>query len=564
MYEEPSLPKQRSLEEKLASGELLPLIDWEKLKPRLFAALGIDAWPDRVLETFHEADPGGELDSHLRAERIHLFEAVNWQDFQMNTDNADERREWLASVKEPPEGELPDEEWILAAERQVELFAGMIERGEPGLVLFVVKATDLPKVQVALATLPPTAAKAAILVCDPPHRWRHLVEADADIPCIELEDRRGIEMVSPEARERAKQRLLDILSPRFGLGPIPKGLVRALRKALIPSADIGLERELIDLLYTPDKKVYRSLIATQGERERRWLELPPSVRETTAALLEAYLRPIEGDRHGDGRYQEPHDETVLRLAVLDPGCLPQPVVEEAKQSLRTYLQAYIDDIERDPASHQAVANRYVLSAFTDRVLLDPEVNETYQPVLAFCARIAVDGFLSVAEARTKSLFRAVQERLERAKEAGCDVSEEEERLEAVDTRLLPEAVPAPLPSLDQRLQALDQRVLVAALSGDIKEVADCLRRKHELLRPQRRSPHVDRSDALGVMSIVMNMASAYPDRFPLETEITRLDEEFQRRLRVYENPSPAQIEGLKKLLLNEWRTFWNERLYPKA
>lgn len=542
--------------------EPVTLLAWDDLRRRIIDALGIDKWPQNVLEVCSNAEGAQEVEQALRQE-VAMFESILLEDFLQNLESTSRLRHWLAYL-EKKQTDSTSEQAIIGTERLVavankrlRLLEKLLHERQTGLVLFVVRSEELSEVLEVIEKMSGRNLRFVMLLSDPPHTWNDIAEQNPAIPFLELEHRKGIEMVSKEARIKSRERILNLLSPCFELGLIPNDLVRAVRKLAEPSSDIAIEREVIKKIRTTDHAEYKTLLASRGEREERWKRLSSTQKQQIAHLVDVYTGP-----RSDGRAQyeyrpEIHAEAVLRLAVLDSDCLPEGTVFNAKRFFSEYFARHVQAANEAEAASQSTALQAGLCAVADRALLSPLVYDAYRPLLEYRARVAVEAVLWPRDGRTSVLVSEAYVCLARARQAGCDISRYETQLNAINTRLLTKALPVKEPSPEERLRDLDETILDAMLLHKPGVASQLLAEKDELLRPERQSPTVHRSDMLGAMSILMNKALDTTADFERERDV--LNRELRRRLAVIENPTPSQIEKVNELVLNEWRVRWTKR-----
>ncbi len=573
MPERKPIKKSESPKEK-PIGKPLPLIEWPKLKEKLLQKLGLEQWPNEVISAYGIAEGGDEVTNKIEREaksvhRISLLEmSRNTKDTESLTAKLGVLRRRLNTAT--PETGKTLTRMINKTERLAHSLNALFFEGQEGLVLLSVTTEEVEQAIGIFQELPKDRLKCAILVSDPPHLWEEMTRKHPDIPFLEAESRKGGELISQEQREAAKEHLLDLLAPLGAYGVPDNGLIRAVRRLAEPSADIAIERDAMRAMsqMSTDSEAHERWSATQTAREERWRQHSPSQKAKIAELIESYLRPIEGAPEELSRLPEIYSETVLRLIALDTDCLPAAVLAQARNIFESKIYPMLTQVETaEREGHEAPAGlRRVLFRKADQVLLHPLVNGTLKPLLEFRARTCVEAFAKMPEIHPEFLEQAYL-RVERASQAGCDVTTYETILESARTSLIPKVKEEEVGIISQEetFAGIEKDLLEAALAGDREKIAASLAARETLLHPQNEKPTVESAEALSQMSIGMGILfNSEPPALDINKELDLLNAELSKRLRGPHKPNGAKIAATKKELFKWWRQVWTKRLEGKS
>lgn len=545
-----------------------PLVNWGKLRSQILEAFSMETWPDTVLSVINGTE--GELEVVRALEQENLtFGNISLEDFGYFLEEGpsvyrtarqaelDYLRKKLAEQQRDSMLQYTKKS-IFRGEQELFLLETLFESHKPGLILFHATSKTLPGMLKIAKQLPPNIFY-TFIVSDPPHTWESFAKTHPAVPFFELEDRVGIEMRSESTRQAAVEKVIDYVATRLPLGPVPNPLIRALRKELIPSSDIGIERDVIAQLMTTDHTAFNHLVATQSERETRWKQLPLIEREKSAAILEAYARPIDGNT-SYAHAPETHAEIVLRLFALDPHCLPESIVQNAKKTLHTFLRGLLEELAHSSEENETPTLRSYLVRLADRAIISASTNDVFREVVAFRAHAAVENFLFASTARSKSLLREILRYLKRAIDFGNDMRADLEALHANNFDLLPENIPTETNKPSASLEDIDARIGAAVLFGSSqKHIRTLLEKKQKLLEKTLENPAISQSELRANMSIAMSIA-AQEGVMDLTKELKSINDEFQRRLAVSNSVNPREIKAIKTMLLEEWFNGWRKKI----
>lgn len=483
----PDSPKELPL------GEQLFLADWPLLKRTILEALGADQWPKNLLSVHGRTGGDGRVLTHKIETEGADVGVMDLKTLRDNIPHGDRLRDELLRLLQTMKKTGPEDrsyannkKRAAQARHLFHVFDSIFHRHEEGSLLFIVTAKEIPDILDSVKTLEEKyLVPCVVLVVDPPHLWEKFIREAPDICFLEMERRIGHELISPESRQWAKNHILDLLAPLAHYAVPNNGLVRAMRKQIEPASDIAIERDVLNIVQPrtrEDEKPYEKWRASQSEREEHWKQYPPRERAEAARIIEAYIRPREGEIEQFERLPEVYGEIILRLVALDPDCLPPTCVARAKNFFQESIDSSLNELEKSmqTGAPEPPRLRKVLMLKADNLLLQPSVNDVFGRLLDFRARTCVEAWEKYPEARSSFFKEETLLRIERAAQVGCDVSDYRQRLEAypeiLEARKTQEAV-----SMGTTLLELNKAITSRILDDDMEGALELLEEKDDLL-----------------------------------------------------------------------------------
>ncbi len=425
---------------KIALVEHPSLINWERLEKKILRSFGTEErWPEHVLVVTSEFNVEGYEEVEAEAAKSSKNSVgMRLRDFLLYKHGLpaliQDLKEEHDAIHDPSETPDPIMTSILEdIQRRITFFESTAIEPSHGVV-FVVTAKEIPECMRAMAELEQiTPYKFAVLVSDPPHLWKEVYPPSSNCELIELEDREipGIEIIGDAPRRKSVEKILDTLAPLVAvqIPLITDPLIRSLRQELFPETDVGIERATIKELHTTGE-TRRHLADSASEREARWKVFEPEKRQKSAERIEFFLRPKTSS---DECPPLTHAQIVLRLATLDPDCLPVDTIAAAKNMFSSEAQRLVGNLHRASDKPASTITDTVVLRIAKSLLLDPRFNDAYAPLLGYAAEAAVDRLSEEADL-SKNPVEEAERRIKRAKEAGYDTSALEKRLATISTQ----------------------------------------------------------------------------------------------------------------------------------